>query len=76
MEHKHIRNPEIETYLTMIVHSLSGIIEHKNAEMELLQHRNHLKKLVAEQTGDLTRAKEVAEKSQSVEKSLRCQHEP
>ena len=39
------------------------ITERRQAETELLQHRDHLQELVAEQTADLLRAKEVAERA-------------
>ncbi|RLJ21952.1 hypothetical protein DJ030_02975 [bacterium endosymbiont of Escarpia laminata] len=46
------------------VHALSDeISERKRTEEELLQHRDHLQELVAEQTADLMLAKETAEKA-------------
>ncbi|MEO5377464.1 MAG: response regulator [Magnetococcus sp. DMHC-6] len=63
VEHNHIQNAEIETYLTMIVHALAGIIEHKHAEIELLRHRNHLQHIVEERTHELRQAKESVEQA-------------
>lgn len=46
-----------------IVTIYTDITERKRAEAELLRHRDHLADLVADQTADLRRAKEDAERS-------------
>ena len=45
----------------MIISIVRDITERKRAEEELAKHRDHLEKLVEEQTGDIRAAKEAAE---------------
>jgi len=55
----HVRRPD--GTVDYVVAMVEDITTRKQAEAELVQHRNHLEHLVAERTADLARAKELAE---------------
>jgi PAS domain S-box-containing protein len=48
---------------TRIAGAITDISQRKESEAELLRHRDHLQEMVAEQTADLLRAKDIAERA-------------